>query len=68
MKDSGKTETEAFEAEATRAESGWFREAWDFLRTNKKWWLLPILLVLLLMGAFVFLGTTGAAPFLYPFF
>ena len=36
-----------------------------FLRYNKKWWLLPILLVLLLFGVLIFLSGTGAAPFIY---
>lgn len=36
-----------------------------FLRHNKKWWLLPILLVLLLFGVLIFLSGTGAAPFIY---
>ena len=39
----------------------------DFLRHNKKWWLLPILLVLLLFGVLIFLSGTGAAPFIYTF-
>jgi hypothetical protein len=37
----------------------------QFLRHNKKWWLLPILLVLLLFGVLIFLSGTGAAPFIY---
>jgi hypothetical protein len=37
----------------------------DFLRHNKKWWLLPILLVLLLFGVLIFLSGTGVAPFIY---
>jgi len=43
-------------------------EFWDFLLQNKKWWLLPILFVLLLLGALVFLGGSGAAPFIYTLF
>ncbi len=39
----------------------------DFLRHNKKWWLLPILFVLLLFGVLIFLSGTGAAPFIYTF-
>ena len=39
-----------------------------FLRYNKKWWLLPILVVILLLGVVVFLGSTGAAPFIYTLF
>jgi hypothetical protein len=43
-------------------------ELWGFLKHNKKWWLLPIICVLLLVGVFAFLMTTGVAPFLYTFF
>jgi hypothetical protein len=34
---------------------------------NKKWWLIPIIVVLALLGLLVFLGNT-AAPFIYPLF
>ena len=44
------------------------QEFWLFLRESKKWWLLPILVVLALMGLLVALGATGAAPFIYPLF
>ena len=37
----------------------------DFLRHNKKWWLLPILIVLLVFGVLIFLSGTGVAPFIY---
>lgn len=43
-------------------------EFWDFLKHNKKWWLLPILLVVLLLGMLVFLSGSGAAPFVYTLF
>ena len=46
---------------------GLLREFWDFLRYNKAWWLTPIILVLLLVGALVGLAGTGALPFIYPF-
>jgi hypothetical protein len=39
-----------------------------FLRTSKKWWLLPILVVLLAFGLLVFLSGTAAAPFIYTLF
>ncbi len=42
-------------------------EFWHFLRQNKKWWLLPILIVLLLFGFLMVLSSTGAAPFIYTF-
>ncbi len=47
---------------------GLVREFFDFLRTNKKWWLAPIILALLLAALFVILGSTAAAPFIYALF
>ena len=43
-------------------------EFWFFLKHNKKWWLLPILIVLFLLGLLVLLGGTAIAPFIYPLF
>ena len=40
----------------------------DFLKHNKKWWLLPILLMLGLFGVLMALAATGAAPFIYTMF
>ena len=40
----------------------------DFLKHNKKWWLLPILVVILGLGLLVFLSGSGAAPFIYTLF
>jgi hypothetical protein len=39
-----------------------------FLRNNKKWWLLPILVVLLAFGLLMLLSGTAAAPFIYTLF
>ena len=39
-----------------------------FLRESKKWWLIPILVLLGLTGLLVALGSTGAAPFIYTLF
>ena len=39
-----------------------------FLRENKKWWLLPILLVFLLLGTLAVLSGSGFAPFIYTLF
>ncbi len=43
-------------------------EFWDFLKHNKKWWLLPIVMVLLLLGVLILLSGTAAAPFIYTLF
>jgi hypothetical protein len=56
-------------AKAAEAPSpGLLVEFWDFLRTNKKWWLLPILVVLGLIGVLVLLSSSAVAPFIYPLF
>jgi len=47
---------------------GTFAQIWAFLRENRKWWLLPILICLLLFGALLLLAGTGAAPFIYTVF
>ena len=46
---------------------GVLAEFWQFLRTNKKWWLLPLLLALLALGVLAVLGGTTLSPFIYPF-
>ena len=44
-------------------------EFWEFLRYNKKYWLLPIVLVLVLVGALlVFAQGSAVAPFIYTLF
>ncbi len=45
-----------------------FIELWLFLRDNKKWWLLPILVILVLFGVLMLLAGTGAKPFIYTLF
>jgi hypothetical protein len=47
---------------------GLVREFGDFLRHNKKWWLIPILLLVSLLGLLIVLAGTGAAPFIYTLF
>ncbi len=57
-----------FAVQANAARPGLLTELWGFLRHNKKWWLTPIILVLLLIGALILLAGTAAAPFIYPLF
>lgn len=57
-----------FAEHAERARSGVLVELVGFLRSNKRWWLTPIVLVLLLFGFLVLLAGTGAAPFIYTLF
>ena len=45
------------------------QEMWGFLRARKKFWLLPILLVMALFGALIVLAQGSAvAPFIYTLF
>lgn len=45
------------------------REFWDFLRHQKRYWLAPIILVLLLLGVLmVFAQSSAVAPFIYTLF
>ena len=48
--------------------SGLISEFWQFLKENKKFWLIPIIVILLLVGGLLILGATGAAPFIYTLF
>ena len=45
------------------------REFVWFIGENKKWWLIPLVVMFLLLGLLIFLGSNPAtAPFLYSFF
>jgi uncharacterized membrane protein HdeD (DUF308 family) len=44
------------------------KELWQFLKQEKKWWLIPLVGVLLLLAAvLVFSSSSALAPFMYPF-
>jgi hypothetical protein len=47
---------------------GFITGFWHFLVDSQKWWLLPPLLFLLLLGALLALSQTAAAPFIYTLF
>ncbi|MEY2409651.1 MAG: hypothetical protein QOF48_2321 [Verrucomicrobiota bacterium] len=60
--------SQEFEKAAARGGGGFFSDLWGYLCENKKWWLVPILVVLLLFGLLIFLAGTGLAPFIYTLF
>lgn len=62
------TARDEFQRLVKEEQPGLLREFWDFLRYNKKWWLLPILVTLMVLGAFVLLTGTAFAPFIYTLF
>ena len=55
-------------AAAQQPQTGFMREVWEFMKQNKKWWLLPLIITLLIFGLLVLLSGTGLAPFIYTLF
>jgi hypothetical protein len=46
-----------------------FKDLWDFMKVRKKFWLAPIIIVLLLLGALlIFAQGSAVAPFIYTIF
>jgi len=45
------------------------KDLWDFIKTSKKFWLAPIIIVLLLLGTLIVMTQGSAvAPFIYTLF
>ena len=57
-----------FAQQAERPDPGFLREYVDFLRHNKKWWLIPILLILGILTVLAIFSASPLAPFIYPLF
>jgi hypothetical protein len=57
-----------FLAHAGRKRRGTVADFIAFLVDNKKWWLVPIVASVLVLGALVILGGTAVAPFIYTLF
>ena len=56
-------------AAAKHGKGGLLSDLWGFMKENKKWWLLPLLVTLLALGLLIFLASgTGLAPFIYTLF
>lgn len=48
---------------------GLIGEFWSYLKIRKKWWLLPIIVMLVLIGALIILGQSSVlSPFIYSLF
>ena len=66
---SNESEKNEFTEEANDGEQhGLISEFFDFIKENKKFWMIPILFALLVLGALLILGGTSAAPFIYTLF
>ena len=66
--DTPRRDRDDFARQAEQPSPGLLREFVDFLIHNKKWWLVPILLVLALASLLVLLSGSPLAPFIYPLF
>ncbi len=62
------SQTTEFEKAARKKPLSLPRQFLVFLGENKKWWLLPIVTVLGLLGLLSLVAGTGAAPFIYTMF
>ena len=62
------SEKSEFEQAADDDRSSIVTEFIYFLKENKKWWLLPILLVIGMVGVLAMFAGSGAAPFIYTLF
>ena len=59
--------TESF-SDLPQETSGLIAEFIEFLRFNKKWWLAPIMVIMLLLTLLAFLTASPVAPFIYTLF
>ncbi|MGA2622061.1 MAG: DUF5989 family protein [Thermoguttaceae bacterium] len=57
-----------FEKAGDAKPPGIVREFLEFLAANKKWWLLPIVALLLVLGLLALMATSGVAPWIYTLF
>ncbi len=54
-----------FARQAQKAPPGLLSEYWHFLRHSKKWYMIPTIVLLLLLGLLVALSASGLMPFIY---
>ena len=66
--DKKNADSDEFEQLAGKRRQSLSAEFWYFLMHTKKWWLLPIIIVMVLIGVLVMAGASGLAPFIYPLF
>ena len=61
-------EKKSFSAQAEEKQRGSVAEFFSFVAHNKKWWLTPIIVILIVVGVLAVLGGSGVAPFIYSLF
>ena len=58
----------SFEDAGARKDAGSMRQVLEMVKENKKYWLLPIILMLMLVGVLIIMGGSTAAQFIYTLF
>jgi hypothetical protein len=59
---------ETFEDLADRKSQSFVKEVWYLLASDKRWWLAPIVIAIVILGVLVMLSGTGVGPFIYTLF
>jgi len=62
------SQVDQFCQESQQGRSTLWGEFVAFLKYNKKWWLIPILVMMVLLGSLMFFSGSAAAPFIYALF
>ena len=57
-----------FQRLGRRRSAGVLREYFDYVRLRKKWWLVPVIVLLLLVGLVLVLGSSAVGPLIYALF
>ena len=57
-----------FEKAREQKQAGLLAEFWFMLKTNKKYWMAPLIISILVLGLLIILGGSAVAPFIYTLF
>jgi hypothetical protein len=63
-----KSPRDEFESLAQQPAPGILRDFVDFLRTNKRWWLTPLLIIMIILSVMIMITNTAVGPFIYVLF
>jgi hypothetical protein len=66
--DTRRNDAEAFARAGEGSRDSIVSDYLQFLKRTKKWWLVPLIIMLLLFGVLFVLAATGVAPFVYTLF
>ena len=66
--DQKSTDHDAFVREGQRQRASFVGELLHMVRTTRKWWMLPLILILVALGLVLLITSTGAGPLIYTIF